>query len=301
MEGYTAEAADAVIRMQEYIKKHVLSDDFSFKEMYLAGGYSRRHGDRIFKFFLGKTPAEYVRAVRLSESARKLADGNETVLSVALDSGFTSHEGYAKAFASAFHIKPVTYRKEPVAIPLFVEYPLRDYFALLQHNEEMKTMHSICMITPVQKPERKLILLRSKNAEDYLSFCEEMGCEWEGLFNSIPEKLDTAALVELPEKYRIPNTSAIAAGVEVPADYEKVLPEGCDFILLKSTTMLCFQSEPFDKEETFCQAMDIVYHAADVYNPESHGYRYCFDCVPKFNYGAYPETGARLEFPVEKN
>lgn len=162
-------------------------------------------------------------------------------------------------------------------------------------------MPSICMITPKQKPERKLILLRSESAEDYLSFCREKGCEWEGLFNSIPEKLDTAAIVELPEINRLANTSAIAAGVEVPADYEKPLPEDCDCILLKSGTMLCFQSEPFEKEEMFCRAMDVVCQAAETYQPEAHGYRYCFESVPKFNYGASLETGARLEFPAEKN
>ena len=44
------------------------------------------------------------------------------------------------------------------------------------------------MITAKERNKRKLIYLPSKNAQDYFSYCEEVGCEWEGLLNSIPEK-----------------------------------------------------------------------------------------------------------------
>ena len=44
-------------------------------------------------------------------------------------------------------------------------------------------------VTAVERPARKLILVRSVRATEYLSFCEEMGCEWDGLLNSIHENL----------------------------------------------------------------------------------------------------------------
>lgn len=56
----------------------------------------------------------------------------------------------------------------------------------------------------------------SLKAHDYWSFCEEMGCDWEGLFNSIPEKLDLVAILELPTFLQKPDTSKIVAGVELP-------------------------------------------------------------------------------------
>lgn len=58
---------------------------------------------------------------------------------------------------------------------------------------------NLCMITAKERPKRKLIYLPSRKAKDYLSYCEEIGCEWEGLLNSIPEKFDMAALLELPD------------------------------------------------------------------------------------------------------
>lgn len=45
----------------------------------------------------------------------------------------------------------------------------------------------IVTVSVVERPARKLIFLRY-NATDYFSACEEVGCEWEGFFNSIPEK-----------------------------------------------------------------------------------------------------------------
>ena len=62
----------------------------------------------------------------------------------------------------------------------------------------MKTA-TICTVTSVNRPKRQLIYLISKSATDYFSYCEEVGCEWEGLLNSIHEKFDTAALINLPD------------------------------------------------------------------------------------------------------
>ena len=84
---------------------------------------------------------------------------------------------------------------------------------------------SFCMITVKEREKRKLIYLPSHHAQDYFSYCEEVGCEWEGLLNSIPEKFEPAALIELPDKLVENGFSKIAAGVEVPLDYDKELPE----------------------------------------------------------------------------
>lgn len=54
----------------------------------------------------------------------------------------------------------------------------------------------ICTVMPVERPKRKLIILRSQNAHGYWEFCEEKGCEWEGILNSIPEKMDFGSAIE---------------------------------------------------------------------------------------------------------
>lgn len=294
------ENVEAVQQMQDYIKSHINDDELSFDEMYANTCYSIRHCDRIFKRYTGKTPKEYAKYQRLSNSSKELLNSQKNVIDVALDCDFDSPEGYTKAFKSTFSVTPSKYRESPVAIPLFVEYPVKNYFALKNFKEEKSMNHQVCTVTPVEKPRRKVVLLYSKHAEDYMSFCDEKGCEWEGTFNSIPEKLCTAAFVELPHSLRKEGYSAFAAGVEVPDNYNKPLPEGCEIATLEPCTMLFFQSEPYEIEDEFCQAINLVMKAIDGYDFNAYGYEYDIDVAPMFNFGSCKETGARFAVPVRK-
>lgn len=166
----------AVQRMQDYINNHAESEDFDFGEVYETAAYSRRHADRIFKELTGKTPQEYVTAVRLSKGAAKLAATTDSVLEIALDSSFQSHEGFSRAFKHLFRASPREYRRGERAIPLFIQYPVSHYHALVNYKEEMKMDKnvSLCMVTPKDRPKRKLLYLPSKKAEEYLSYCNEI-------------------------------------------------------------------------------------------------------------------------------
>ena len=167
----------AVRHMQDYIKEHFQEEDFTAEKVCRAAGYSRRHADRIFKHQTGRTLQEYVNAVCLTESANELAGTGNSVLQVALNSHFSSHEGFTRSFSRRFHVTPSEYREKLLPIPLFVQYPVNHYYALLKYKEEtnMSKDLSLCMITAKERPQRKLIWLPSRSAEDYFSYCEEMG------------------------------------------------------------------------------------------------------------------------------
>ncbi len=158
----------------------------------------------------------------------------------------------------------------------------------------------ICMVTPVSKPKRKLIYLISKSATDYISYCEEVGCDWAGLLNSIQEKFDTAALIDLPDSLQEKGISKIAAGVEVPLDYEKPLPDGYKIAEIPECIMLYFQSEPYDNPEDFGKYIGHVFTAIENYDFERYGYKYAANIAPTLNLGAEPEIGARVAIPVER-
>ena len=157
------------------------------------------------------------------------------------------------------------------------------------------------MITAKERNKRKLIYLPSKNAQDYFSYCEEVGCEWEGLLNSIPEKIEPAALIELPEKFVEKGFSRIAVGIEVPLEYDKELPESYKIVELPECIMLYFQGEPYENEEDFCKAIESTYTAIGKYNPTLYGYKFAYDIAPSFNFGADTRTGARLAVPALYN
>lgn len=289
-----------VSEMQGYIKSHIHNEDFCLESLYHFIGYSKRHADRIFKELLGMTPAEYVKDIMLTNSVKKLSDGDESVLEIALNSNFQTHEGFTRAFKSRFSLAPTEYRNAPRPIPLFVQYPVSHYY-IIKNNEgkEMDKNSMICTASLITRPKRKLIFKRSKNATGYLSYCEENGCEWEGLLNSIKEKLDTAALIELPDDLLKEGYSPIAAGVEVPLDYPFEMPE-YEICELPESLYLYFQSEPYENEDDFAVAISCVDRAIEKYDFARFSYKAAKGNAPTLNYGAQPENGARIAIPVEK-
>lgn len=292
---------ETVQAMQDFLARYALGPAFRWPQLYAAVGYSPRHADRLFCRAVGMTPRAYVQAMRLSQSAARLRESGQTVLDVALESSFESHEGFTRAFQSRFHVTPQAYRKRPVAIPLFIPYPVL-HADRLRHQKEETMMDAnlfLCTVTPQQRPARKLIYQPAQHAVDYLSYCEEKGCEWEGLLNSIPEKFDTAALLELPPQLVPQGACAIAAGVEVPADYAAPLPAGYETALLEPCVMLYFQGAPYEQEEAFCEAIEGVYQAVNAYDAARYGYRFARQLAPLFNFGADSKTGARLAVPAE--
>lgn len=292
------EDVKTVVLAQEYIKMHHTDAEFGIDCVCRAVGYSRRQMDRLFQKHMGITLAEYVNAVLLSESAAKLAGTESPVIDIALDCHFRSHEGYTRSFARRFSVTPCEYRKRMIPIPMFVQHPANHYY-ILKEGQTMD-MTPICTVTPVSRPKRKLIYLPSVSATDYLSYCEEVGCDWEGLLNSIPEKFDTAALIELPDLLCEDGKSNIASGVEVPLDYEKPLPEGYAMAELPECVMLYFQSEPYDDPDDFGKYIGQVFRAIDSYSFERYGYARAQDIAPSLNMGADTKTGARAAIPVIK-
>ncbi|MCL2843642.1 MAG: AraC family transcriptional regulator [Oscillospiraceae bacterium] len=294
------ENLNAVDRMQKYIVAHI-DEEITMQDLSRIAGYSLWHSARMFKEFLGKTPFEYIRALRLTTAAKELRDSSGKIIHVALNGGFDSHDGFTRAFAKQFEITPKKYQSETPAVSYFTYYPVRDYyFYTNKRNEEdmKKEFSSTVMVQAVTRPARKLIVLRSEKATDYVTFCEEKGCDWDGLFNSISKKFDNASILELPKNFVREGTSACAAGVEVPQDYNKPLPDGYEVLDLQPCIMLYFNGAPFENEEDFCKAIDVVFEAIETYQPEQYGYAFADELAPKFNFGASSITGAKMAVPV---
>ena len=287
---------DTVVTAQEYIKTHCKDENFGIESVCVAVGYSRRQLDRFFKKYLQMTLCEYIKAVTLTESAMSLLETNKNILEVALKSRFDSHEGFSRSFAKRFGIAPDEYRRKQIAIPLFTQYPANHYRDV--KGEKIMDYTSICTVTPVYREKRKLIYLPSKSADGYFSFCEEVGCDWEGLLNSVPEKFDTAALIDLPDYLIVEGMSSTACGIEVPLSYDKPLPSEYKTAELDECIMLYFQSEPYDNPDDFGEYIGKVFRAIENYDFERYGYKTAYNLAPYMNFGAETNTGARVAVPV---
>ncbi len=136
---------------------------------------------------------------------------------LAISSGFDSHDGFTRAFNRQFGITPQKYHMETPPVNWFVHYPIEAYYILKKGIELMSNekISRTVTATVVERPARKLIYLRHTSA-DYFTACQEVGCDWQGFYNSIQEKFDTPAGDRLPKFLIQPGTNGQAFFVEVP-------------------------------------------------------------------------------------
>ena len=297
-----ADKIAAVGRMQQYIAAH-WQEEITLEDLGNAAGYSKFYAARVFAQLTGKTPFAYIRALRLTQAAQALRDTDSKVIDAAMHSGFDSHDGFTRAFARQFGIAPQQYSRETPPVRYFVAYPVSHAHINFEEKQLMnETMSTVVTATVLQRPARKLVLLRAKTTQhgDYFAYCEEMGCDWEGLLGSIAEKFDAPALLTLPPNLVKSGTSNTAAGVEVPLDYAKPVPAGYDVIELPACDMLYLCGAPYENEDDFCKAIEIAFAAQHSYNPAPFGLAFAPELAPHFNFGACAANGAKLAMPVKK-
>ena len=125
----------------------------------------------------------------------------------------------------------------------------------------------------IEKPERKVIIKRGKEATEYFKYSEEVGCDVWGLLCSMKSISGEPVCLWLSKNYIKEGTSEYVQGVEVAMDYSGEIPDGFDVIELPKCKYIMFQGEPFE-EEDFCEAIGQVWEAIKKYNPEVIGYKW---------------------------
>ncbi|GMA21674.1 AraC family transcriptional regulator [Arsenicicoccus piscis] len=289
---------NAVQRMQDHLHAHRDEPEYDATTMCAALGYSERHGRRLFLALVGVTPSDYLRRLRLTSAAQALAEREGSVLDAAIGAGYDTPDGFTRAFARQFGINPSRYRRERTPIAWFVASPVRHYYSYLDQNQETTMSTITCTVTIVDHPAGRLLVQRSQHATEYWSYCEEKGCDWEGLLASIPERLSDPALVTLPPALRRPGTSATAAGVELPAGWSGPVPDGYELVELPAQTSAHFVTQPFGNEDDFARVIDLLNDAVAGYDPTPFGYRRDPDAGVTFNFGAEAALGARQNHPL---
>ena len=261
------EHIEAVQRMQDYIKTH-LNNNITMTDLAKESKYSPWYSYRLFVDLLHMTPAVYIRRLRLSKSALRLRDEKIKVIDIAYEAGFDSVDGYQRAFYKEFGCNPHEYAICPSPIHLFTPYGIK--YANREGNKNMSEVKSV-FVQVIEKPERKVIIKRGKDATEYFQYCEEVGCDVWGLLSSIKSICSEPVCLWLPKKYIKEGTSEYVQGVEVPLDYSGQIPEGFDVIKLPKCKYIMFQGEPFE-EENFCEAIAQVCNAIKKYNPNINGF-----------------------------
>lgn len=260
----------AVQRMQDYIEKH-LEQDITLSTLSRASLFSPWHSYRLFREHLGFTPAEYIRRLRLSHSAMRLKKEKCSVTNAAYDCGFSSVDGYTRAFYREFSCNPGEYVKDPIPIMLFIPYGVK-FKELRKDIVDMENLQNI-FVQVIHKPKRKVIIKRGIHAKDYFEYCGEVSCDIWGILTSMDSLCGEPVCLWLPEAYQKEGTSVYVQGVEVDFDYHGKIPEGFDVISLPEAEYLVVQGEPFN-EEDYSQAILSVQYSLERYDPSVIGYEW---------------------------
>jgi len=287
------ETRAAVRVMQDYITEHI-SEEITIDDLARCSSFSPGYARRLFLKHLGMTPAVYIRRLKLSKSALRLRDEKISVLDVAMDMGFGSVDGYQRAFRREFGCNPKEYALSPIPIWLFTPYFIMDEERKKRKMSEIRNV----FIQVIEKPSRKVIIKRGLNANEYFSYCEEVGCDVWGLLKSIKSISGEPVCMWLPQEMRKPVTNEYVQGVEVEEDYSGKVPEGFEIIDLPAVTYLLFRGEPF-ADEDYEVAITEIWDAEKKYNPEFIGFKWD-DKNPRIQLEPRGERGYIELVPVKK-
>ena len=119
------ENKDIVKNAVKYIDK-LGSKKTTIEDVAKNAGFSIDYFNRVFRAHTGFNVMEYARFRRLTKAANMLRLApDKDILSIALDCGYESHEGFARAFKEQYGKSPSEYREAMREKPfVFADYEL---------------------------------------------------------------------------------------------------------------------------------------------------------------------------------
>ncbi len=99
----------ALIDFEAYVSKH-LGEENLIEQCIQVTYVSKYHFYRFFKAITGMSVNQYITERRLLKVMEKLM-GEDKIIDIAMDWGFSSHEVMTRNFKKAFGITPSTFRK----------------------------------------------------------------------------------------------------------------------------------------------------------------------------------------------
>jgi AraC family transcriptional regulator len=102
---------ERILRVLVHLQDH-LDEALDAEALARVAHLSPFHFHRVFRTLVGETAMEHVRRLRLERAARRLAHTDDPVVQVAFAAGYEAHEAFTRAFAAAFGLPPVDYRRQ---------------------------------------------------------------------------------------------------------------------------------------------------------------------------------------------
>jgi len=245
-------------------------DALTLGRLAAQAGYSEYHFSRKFKEIAGVQLKDYLRGRKLAFALRELRDTDRSILEIAVDYGFSSHEAFTRAFKEVYGLTPGEYRRKPVPVALRTVIRPLDCYLLGVDGAGMACDAGEVRTYFVTIPAHKFLHIRNYESIGYFDFWQKQSavpgqdCETIcGLLDSIKGKLDDMggteadsgsgqlmAFINEPDgricSWGIP--LAESYGVRLPADYDGEIPGQMMLMDVPEGEYIVFEHGPFDFE-----------------------------------------------------
>lgn len=151
-------------RVVDFIGEH-LDDELTLEQLSSVACFSKYHFHRLFTAYTGLSLKQYIKWLRLKRAAHQLiVEREKTIIEIALDAGFESHESFTRAFKqicgenpSDFRLKSSwhTWEEPPYSLPtrgtktmnvIIKELPARRLAMLEHHGDPKKLGESVSQL-----------------------------------------------------------------------------------------------------------------------------------------------------------
>ncbi|WP_455620230.1 helix-turn-helix transcriptional regulator [Eisenbergiella sp.] len=263
-------------------------------------GYSEFYATRKFREVSGMQLRDYLRHRKLAFALKEVRDSDKSLLHIAFDYGFSSHEAFTRAFKAAYGITPSEYRKNPLPVVLRTKInPFDRYFLGLGEIGMIKSADDV-KIYFVTIPAHKFMHIKNYESNGYWDFWQKQslipGQDREticGLLDSIKGKLDDEggsepncgsgqimAYINDPDgrlcDWGYPRTEC--HGVRLPADYDGEVPPQLLMLDVPEAEYIVFEHGPFDYEQENRSVEEKIEKAMADFDFSGTGY--CYDTQP---------------------
>ena len=257
-------------------------------------GYSEFHTTRKFKEISGMQFRDYLRHRKLAFALKEVRDSEKSILDIAFDYGFSSHEAFTRAFKGTYSVTPSEYRKKPMPVALRTKInPFDRYFFGLGEMGMIKSTEDV-KIYFVTIPAHKFLHIKNDESNGYWDFWQKQSlipgqdCETIcGLLDSIRGKLDDdggsesnggsgqiMAYINDPDgrlcDWGIPRTECY--GARLPFDYKGEVPPQMLMIDVPEAEYIVFEHGPFDYEQENRSVEEQMEKAMATFDYASTGY-----------------------------
>ena len=119
-------AADTFVAFVDVLADALDDHDATGDDLAARLYLSRFHLDRIVSSVAGEPPRRFRRRVLLERAAYRLVTTRHSILDVAIEAGYGSHEAFTRAFSRAYGVTPADWRRKPG--PIQIEAPSDVHF-----------------------------------------------------------------------------------------------------------------------------------------------------------------------------